>query len=168
MNIQRAVLILLFLVVCGSGGGGGDLEGPSDGNPQPPGSGNTFFIATFIQGNNSVDYSPLSINTLIGFTQVSIFTFNIQGETFDMFFERPDEVPVEINFIEDPFAPKGGASITFGLNSFIYTSGTVFITEMTNERVAGDFDFIATSQIDGSVIQVIGSFDLPDGIIVLQ
>jgi hypothetical protein len=168
MRIHRAVIILLFLFVsCSGGGGGGDSGGSSGSNP-PPGSGNTFFVATFVQGNNSVDYSPLSVNTLIGFAQVSIFTFNIQGETFDMFFERPDEVPIEINLLEDPFAPKGGASITFGLNSFIYDSGTVFITQMTNERVAGDFDFLATSQIDGSVIQVIGSFNLPDGILAFQ
>lgn len=167
MRIQKAVIILLFLFVSCSGGGGSD--NPTSGHPpDDQNTRTTHFIATFVQGNNSVDYSPISVNTLIGFERVSIFTFNIQGETFDMFFDRPAEVPIEINLLEDPVAPKGGASITFGLNSYIYTSGTVFITEMTNERVAGDFDFLATSQIDDSVIQVVGSFSLPDGIIVLQ
>lgn len=167
MKIYRAVFILLFLFLSCGGGGGSDGSG-GNGGGGGSNSGNTHFSATFTQGNNSVDYTPVSINTQIGFNEVSIFTFNIQGESFDMFFERPSEVPVEINLISDPFHPKGGANITFGLNNYIYTSGTVFITQMTNERVAGDFDFFAQSQIDDSIIQVTGSFNLPDGILAGQ
>jgi len=168
MKLYRAVLILLFLFLSCGGSGGSDDGGNGGGGGDGGGNNKTHFMATFTQGDISVDYSPVSINTLIGFGEVSIFTFNIQGESFDMFFERPTEVPIEINLISDPLHPKGGANITFGLNNYVYTSGTVFITQMTNERVAGDFDFFAQSQIDDSVIHVTGSFNLPDGILAGQ
>ena len=162
------VLFILLVVFISCGGGGGSDGGGNGGGGGGGGDGSNHFMATFMQGNNSVDYSPISVTTQIGFDKVSIFTFNVKGSTFDMFFERPEEVPIEIDLIQDPFAPKGGASITFGGNFYVYSSGTVFVTQMTNERVTGDFDFLATSQLDGSVIEVTGSFNLPDGILAFQ
>jgi len=53
-----------------------------------------------------------------------------------MFFGRTDEVPMEIYLIQNLFAPKEGALITFGLNSHVYTTETVFITQMTSDRIA--------------------------------
>jgi hypothetical protein len=166
MKLYRAVILLLFLFL--SCGGGSGSDGGGNGGGGGGGNNQTHFTATFSQGNNSVDYSPVSVTTQIGFNQVSIFTFSINGDTFDLFFERPSEVPVEINPITNPLHPKGGASITFGGNFYVYSSGTIFVTEMTNDRVAGDFNFLMTSQLDGSVIEVNGSFDLPNGIIALQ
>lgn len=169
MNLFKVLFIVVVLFVSCGGGGGSDGGGNGGGGGGGGGGNNqTHFTATFSQGNNSVDYSPVSVTTQIGFNQVSIFTFSINGDTLDLFFERPSEVPVEINPITDPLHPKGGASITFGGNFYVYSSGTIFITEMTNDRVAGDFNLLMTSQLDGSVIEVNGSFNLPNGIITLQ
>ena len=167
MKLYRAAFILLFLFASCSGGGSGNSGGPPGGNP-PPGNGDNFFVATYVQGNNSIDYNPVSVTTQIGFTEVLILTFNIQGETFNMSFLRPEQVPAEINLGLSPVDPTGGAIITLGASSYVYSSGTLIVTEMTNDRVSGEFDFFAVSQLDDSVIQVIGSFSLPDGILAFQ
>src|SRR3990167_3967461 len=167
MKLYRAAFILLFLFASCSGGGSGNSGGPPGGNP-PPGNGDNFFVATYVQGNNSIDYNPVSVTTQIGFSEVVILTFNIDGEVFNLSFLRPDQVPAEINLGLSPVDPTGGALFTIGINSYVYSTGTLFVTEMTNERVSGEFDFFAVSQLDDSVVQVIGSLSLPDGILAFQ
>jgi hypothetical protein len=168
----KALVTMLFvfgsIFSCGGGGSGDSGSPPDGGNPPPPGGGRNFFAATYIQGNNSIDYRPISVNTQIGFTEVIVNTFNINGEGFSISFIRPDVVPVEINPGLSPVDPIGGALFTIGTNSFVYESGSFLITTMTNDRVAGEMDFFARSQINNSLVQVIGSFNLPRGILAFQ
>ena len=82
-----------------------------------------------------------------------------------MSFIRPDEVPTELIPGLSPVDPIAGALFTIGINSLVFESGSFLITIMTNDRVAGELDFFAVSQTDGSQVQVIGAFDLPNGIL---
>ncbi|MDA2919728.1 hypothetical protein MYX76_09600 [Desulfobacterota bacterium AH_259_B03_O07] len=162
-------MLFVFMFVLSCGGGSGDSRGspPSGGQPPPTGGSKDFFVATYLQGNNTIDYEPISVTTQIGFSEVVINSFDFSGQIFKMSFIRPDDVPVEIIPGLSSVDPIGGALFTIGSDSFVYESGSFLITTMTNDRVAGELDFFARSQIDDSVVQVIGAFDLPNGILTL-
>jgi len=155
--------IFALVISCGGGGGGGS-GGSSDG----PFSGQSgdFFVATVESGDNTIEFNAVSVNTGIGFSTVVIVVLdNLTGNFFRINFNRPSEVPTEI-FVNDVFFPE--FQFQLGADFFFSTSGSILVTQLTNERVQADFDITAVNQLTGTQVRAIGVFSLPNGVIILQ
>ncbi len=155
------LFIFALAISCGGGGGGG-----SGGSSGGSGQSGDFFVATVESNNNTIEFNAVTANTQIGFSEIMINILdNLSGDFFRISIDRPDEVPAEV-LVGDVFFPEFQFQVagTF----FASGDGSVLITELSNDRVRGDFDVLAINQLSGEQARAIGAFSLPSGVVILQ
>ncbi len=162
-----AVVGMTLITSCGGGGGGGG--GPSGGTGGGP-SGTIQFTATVTSPAGTRNFNANTVAARLGVDLIGVMG-GIAGDLGIAFaFRRPSQVPATVTFDRQTWLDdEAEARVVLATGEEFSTGmeggyGTLRITTLTDNRIAGTFQITAKSMMGtGTTVTASGSFNLPKG-----
>lgn len=158
-----------FLTSCGGGGGGGGLTGGTGSAP----SGGITFTATVTSPAGTRTFNANTVTAGLGVDVIGVMGGVVGDIGVAFAFRRPSQIPATIVFNRqtwlDDDAEAMVAFVVGGTTENFSTReegsyGTLRITTLTNDRIAGTFQITAKSVYGtGTTVTASGSFSIPKG-----
>ncbi len=161
-----AVVGSVLITSCGGGGGGG---GPSGGTGGGPG-GTIQFTATVTSPSGTRNFNANAVDARLGVDFIGVGG-GIAGDLVIAFaFRRPSQVPATVTFDRQTWLDDEAEAVVALATGEEFSTrmeggyGTLRITTLTDNRIAGTFQITAKSVAGtGTTVTASGSFNLPKG-----